>query len=352
MPARAFRLLAPCALLLLLLAALVVGPAGRARGADERRLQRAIAGQRAREGSLASAAARLGRLEQLAQQQVALLEGRLAAVQAELTGAQTRLARTQVRLDAARRRTARLQRRVRVAQTALAGLLRARYESDQPDLVTVVLHADGFTRLLEELTFVRRVQDRDANLLQTIRIARREAHAQRALLAALEPRQRLAAAAVARRRDALAAIRGAAERRRSSLAEARAARISLLGDIRADRRRSERSLRGLRRKREQAAVRALARLEAQRRAAVSVAGPGGPWAIPYAIVECESGGQNLPPNSATASGYYQFLDSTWRGLGGSTPKAYLASKAEQDRLAARLWAGGAGARNWVCAGLV
>jgi hypothetical protein len=46
------------------------------------------------------------------------------------------------------------------------------------------------------------------------------------------------------------------------------------------------------------------------------------------------------------------LPSTWKGLGGSTPHAYLASKAEQDRLAARLWAGGSGARNWVCAGLV
>ena len=69
-------------------------------------------------------------------------------------------------------------------------------------------------------------------------------------------------------------------------------------------------------------------------------------------MQCESGGQNLPPNSAGASGYYQMLPSTWHGLGGSTPHAYQASKAEQDRLAAKLWAGGAGARNWVCAGLV
>ena len=81
-------------------------------------------------------------------------------------------------------------------------------------------------------------------------------------------------------------------------------------------------------------------------------GPGGPWAIPWPIVQCESGGQNLPPNSAGASGYYQMLPATWKGLGGSTPHAYLASKAEQDRLAAALWAGGAGARNWVCAGMV
>ena len=69
-------------------------------------------------------------------------------------------------------------------------------------------------------------------------------------------------------------------------------------------------------------------------------------------MQCESGGQNLPPNAAGASGFYQFLPETWRGLGGSTPHAYLAPKAEQDRLAAQLWADGRGAGNWVCAALV
>ena len=273
-------------------------------------------------------------------------------MQGELAGAERRLAGTRQRLRSARRRSARLEHRLSVAQGALGALLRSRWESDPPDLVTVVLHADGFTRLLEQLTFVRRVQDRDANLLQEIRVARREARAQRARYAALVPRQRSAAEAVVRRRDALATIRGAAERRRAALAQAHAARLGLLADVRADRRSTQRSLRRLRRAREQAALRALARLEQQRRGDVSLAGPGGPWAIPYAIVECESGGQNLPPNAATASGYYQFLDTTWRGLGGSTPKAYLAPKAEQDRLAARLWDGGRGAHNWVCAGLV
>ncbi|MBW3653596.1 MAG: transglycosylase family protein [Actinobacteria bacterium] len=81
-------------------------------------------------------------------------------------------------------------------------------------------------------------------------------------------------------------------------------------------------------------------------------GPGGPWAIPWPIVQCESGGQNTPPNSAGASGYYQIIPETWRGMGGKGPAAYLAPKAEQDRVAAALWDGGRGAHNWVCAGLM
>ena len=83
-----------------------------------------------------------------------------------------------------------------------------------------------------------------------------------------------------------------------------------------------------------------------------MAGPGGPWAIPWAIVQCESGGQNLPPNFASASGYYQILASTWKLFGGAGPAAWKASKAEQDRVAAKIWNGGAGAHNWVCYSLV
>jgi peptidoglycan hydrolase CwlO-like protein len=344
MPPRLPRLLAA-----LLLVLLVAGWARPAAGADEQRLQRAIESQRERERSLGTAAERLGRLERQAARAVAVLDRRLATVQTDLDAAQSRLARTQARLDAARRRAQRLERRVRTVRAALADLLRARYMGDPPDLMTVVLKADGFNRLLEDLSFVRRVQDRNTDLLQEVRVARRDARGERAFLADLEPKQRRAAAAVAQRRDALATISAAATRRRAALTEARAARLALLGDVRADRRRSQRSLTRLRRERRQAALRALARLERQRDAAVSQVGPGGPWAIPYAIVECESGGQNLPPNGATASGYYQFIDSTWRGMGGSTKHAYQASKAEQDRLAGRLWNGGRGASNWDCA---
>jgi Transglycosylase-like domain/Putative Flp pilus-assembly TadE/G-like len=80
----------------------------------------------------------------------------------------------------------------------------------------------------------------------------------------------------------------------------------------------------------------------------------GPWVIPTPIVMCESGGRNLPPNSAGASGYYQIIPSTWSLFGGLqfAPQAYLATKAEQDLVAARIWNGGAGWANWDCAKIV
>lgn len=73
------------------------------------------------------------------------------------------------------------------------------------------------------------------------------------------------------------------------------------------------------------------------------------WAIPEAIVMCESKGKNLPPNSASAAGYYQVTAGTWPEGGGRPPNdASQHSKAEQDSVAARLWDGGRGASRWVC----
>jgi peptidoglycan hydrolase CwlO-like protein len=292
---------------------------------------------RERERALAGAAARLGRLERAAAREVGILERRLGAAQAEVTEAETRLATTEQRLERARRRALELRKRLAAYREHLARRLRERYMSGQPDITTVVLEADGFRQLLETLKFLNRVERSDTRLVGLVRSARFDARREQHDLDVLARRQRDAAETVRRRRDALAEITAGLRARRAALARARAARLAALGNARADRRRAERTLR---------------RLLAERRRAARATGPGGPWAIPWAIVQCESGGQNLPPNSAGASGYYQMMPETWAGLGGSTKHAYQAPKAEQDRLAAKLWAGGAGAHNWVCAPLV
>ncbi len=74
------------------------------------------------------------------------------------------------------------------------------------------------------------------------------------------------------------------------------------------------------------------------------------WAIPTYIVMCESGGANLAPNGAGASGYYQIIPSTWAANGGYryAPEAYMASKAAQDAVARAIWRSG-GPSQWDCA---
>ena len=304
---------------------------------DPGTLRHHIDRQKGRERQLASAAARLGRLERSASRAVDVLSGRLAEAQSDLARWQARLAETQRELRVTRQRLVRLRARLAESRRALATMLRQRYTADQPDVVSVVLDAKGFADVLERIEFLRRVQRSDTLIVEAVRRGRDDARHDERILAALEPRQREQTASVRSQRDGLARMTAALQARRASLAQARAARLAALRNTAASRRRAEGELDRL--------------LAAQARAAAS-RGPGGPWAIPWPIVECESGGQNLPPNGATASGYYQMLDTTWHGLGGSTPHAYQASKAEQDRLAAKLWAGGAGAHNWVCAALV
>ena len=165
-------------------------------------------------------------------------------------------------------------------------------------MVSVVLDAHGFDQVLERLDFLRRVRDSDTEILGAVRRGRDDAHRdERRARGASSP------AARAHRRGASAARRAGADAaalqaRRDALAAGRSIRIAALQQHPREPALAEHELTRL--------------LAAQARAAVSQ-GPGGPWAIPWPIVECESGGQNLPPNYASASGYYQMLDSTWHG---------------------------------------
>jgi septal ring factor EnvC (AmiA/AmiB activator) len=306
---------------------------------SESSLRSRIERSRDRERALSGAVAQLSSMVARAGREVAIVQGRLAAVEADLAGAEAQLAATRDRLRTGRRRLARLQRRHADGRDLLAAQLVADYKADPPDIVSIVIGATSFPDLLERIAFARRIRERNAEIVERVHDARVRTRALASRLGRLAAERREATQAIAARRAALATMRDGLAARQATLVRARAARQQALAGTRAGR---------------ASAQRALTRLIAERERAEAAAqrGPGGPWAIPWPIVQCESGGQNLPPNGAGASGYYQMLPETWKGLGGSTQHAYQASKAEQDRRAAALWAGGAGAHNWVCAGLV
>lgn len=81
------------------------------------------------------------------------------------------------------------------------------------------------------------------------------------------------------------------------------------------------------------------------RALTPYRGPDGRrWAIPFAVVACESGGSWSAYNRTSAAlGPYQLL-----GWGAPWPVLTLRDKLAHHRIAARLWNGGRGAGNWVC----
>jgi len=66
------------------------------------------------------------------------------------------------------------------------------------------------------------------------------------------------------------------------------------------------------------------------------------------VGECESGNDYTAENTvSSASGRYQFIDSTWLWVTGLEPPASDYPPAIQDDAFTDLWGGGAGAKHWV-----
>jgi septal ring factor EnvC (AmiA/AmiB activator) len=310
--------------------------------------------------------------------QIALVQSREAQVQADLVRDRAALAATRSALSRERRLLAVLRAHVAHARMLLSRQLLSSYEGDNPDLVAVVINARGFTDLLDRLTFLHDAERAQQSIITTTRRAKAQADDAALRLAKLEATDREITSATQLRSRALAGMNTLLQSKQGALQSAREAQRVALGASQARgsalRSQISRIQAAEAAARRAAAARAAAAAAAAARAAAASApvsssgsssagsgspasaapalGPSGGWAIPYAIVLCESGGQNLPPNSAGASGYYQILPATWKLFGGSGPAAYLAGKAEQDAVASRIWAGGSGASNWVCAGIV
>ena len=281
--------------------------------------------------------------------QIAFVQGREAAVRAQLASDRASLQRTTAELAKERQKLALLIARLHRAQAILGSQLVSNYESGSPDFVSVLLNSNGFSQLLSQISDLSRAEQEQKTEIHVTQSARDEVHAATVRLARLQASIKQMTTAAAVRERALAGMNSLLASRESALQSARAAQQTALAAAQS---------------KGQALQSQIATVVAQQQAAEQAAAPSPSpttpgtspspvpsdgWAIPAPIVMCESGGQNLPPNSAGASGYYQIIPGTWRLYGGSGPAAYLAPKSEQDAVASRIWDGGRGASAWVCA---
>jgi peptidoglycan hydrolase CwlO-like protein len=310
--------------------ALLPGPSVAARSATQ--LQNQLNGAQNDEQRLSASAASFAKLVRAISSDIALLQRRLNAVQSDLDTARQQLSTTRTQLRNQRARLARLRGRLVHGKAVLAQRLVAGYENGNPDIIDVLFNANGWADLLERADFLKRFQNQDAAIINAVKQAKRESETVAAKLAKLTRKRQQIASAYTKRRNALLSMQSAMDAKRRAYQRARAARLAALQNTRANRKRLTRELTKL--------------LGAESNA--SHIGPGGPWSIPWAVVQCESGGQNLPPNWATASGYYQIIIPTWKAFGGPTAQAYQASKPVQDAIASKIWDGGRGANNWDC----
>ena len=273
-----------------------------------------------------------------ARQDASQAAGREEELTATLAEGRERSAELAEDLAAARNQLADARARLDRALNALANRLVAIYKSGDVDDVGVLLDADGYEDLATRSELLGRIQAADRALAQRVRDLRADLAGQVADVERAKERSDALNARVEAARNQIAAARARAEAQAAALAQARAGQVAALEGLQSQ----------MANWRDR--VQALEQVSAEEAATeVATWTNGGNWAIPEAIVMCESGGNYsaLNPTSG-AGGAYQILPSTWAAYGGKGAP-HEASPAEQDRIAAQIWAdSGPGA--WVCAG--
>jgi septal ring factor EnvC (AmiA/AmiB activator) len=258
-------------------------------------------------------------------------EGELEAQLAEATARSTELS---AQLVVAERELEAVRARYKRAVDLLARHLVEIYKEDEPDLLSLVLSADGFADLSTRAEYLDALTSQDERIAERVSALETQLEGRRDEIESLRAEIDEQARRLGDARAAIASERAEAERRASEIEAARAEAQAALGEL-------QQRISGW-------------ELEVRRQAAEEITSGGGeaflggPYAIPTYIVMCESGGNYRALNpSSGAGGAYQILPSTWRAYGGSG-LPHLASKAEQDRIAAIIWReDGPGA--WSCA---
>jgi peptidoglycan hydrolase CwlO-like protein len=180
------------------------------------------------QGEVNAANGRLGQLDS----SIGGLEARISKIQADLDAKRAELIRLQLQLNAARKRLAQLQAFEAHGEQVLSQQLVNTYESDHPDLVTVVLESRGFQDLLERLTFANRIQKQDVQIVRQVRAARKQVAAEAVRLGALEVRQQQITVQVLHERNSLASARLQLVQQRLVVARDRAAKANALQSAR------------------------------------------------------------------------------------------------------------------------
>jgi peptidoglycan hydrolase CwlO-like protein len=199
-----------------------------ARAADPGALAQQISAGQNRVSALSGAVgADNGRLRQL-DAGIAGLQRKIARIQSDLDAKLAELLQLRRELNAARVRLTSLETYERRAKYVLAQQLVASYESDQPDIVSVVLDANGFNNLLERLSFARRIRTHDQQIVAAVILARDRVATQAVRLAGLEGRQQDVTARVLAERDQLDAAKLTLLNEQMSVTRARDKNVSQL----------------------------------------------------------------------------------------------------------------------------
>ena len=263
---------------------------------------------------------------------ITVLQTKQMRIQSDLDAKRAELARIQDDLRQERIRLVKLRARLAAAKDALAERLVEIYKADEPDVVTVILEADGFEDLITRAEFIERVGDQDGRIIDRVRTAKADAVRTEAELDRLEERQRRVTAEVDRRLQEVAAVKGELVDRRDDFAAVRNRKQSALANARAHRHDLEGDLRAL--EKEQAAV--LAKIQAAQNPSAPPAGP----------IRQGSGSMIWPVNGTFTSPFGMRWGRLHAGIDIAAPEGTPIRAADSGRVIIAGWTGGYG--NYTC----
>lgn len=163
---------------------------------------------------------------------IARLQSEVVHVQSKLDANRAELLRLRRELNAATIRLTHLQARERTARYVLAQQLVANYEGDPPDMVSVMLESNGFSSLLERLSFAQRVRLHDQQVVVAVKLAQQRVNAQVIRLGGLEARQRAVTAHVLAERNRVYAAKVTLVKEQISVKRTRDAKAGQLATTR------------------------------------------------------------------------------------------------------------------------
>ena len=319
----------------LALLAAVLGTAPLAGAAEAEALEGKLAGARDEAGALA------GELQQSraalagAESEAAAAEARETELSGLLASGQERTAQLSAQVERTRGQLATEKARLHRARAALAARLVAIYESGSPDAATVILGSGDYDELVARSHYLDLIAESDSDLAERVEAVRDDVAGEVDAVEALEQEAVEHEAELAAAHEEIGAARADAQASAAELQSVSAGREASLSDLRS-------KIDGW--------VEEVAEAEASEAEAEAEVGRwlGGPYSIPTYIVMCESGGDYSALNpSSGAGGAYQIIPSTWDLYDGKG-EPQNAPKAEQDRIAAEIWADSGGGA-WVCA---
>jgi murein DD-endopeptidase MepM/ murein hydrolase activator NlpD len=171
-----------------------------------------------------------------------VLSDRLAALESDLAAHRSRLSRLEARL---REQVATLQRLTQqhaVAQRRLEERLVELYESNEATELEILLQAQSFSDLLEQLDYFRAIGQQDKDIADTIKRLQGEMRVAKQQTAATKTDVAEATAVLAKKTEEERAARAALLARQAALAAARGSKESLLTDVKQQRHADEEDL--------------------------------------------------------------------------------------------------------------